>query len=121
MDERERLRGRTLRVGVPIPNTETKYLQKGGLDPKGPMWEFMEFIAEEVNMTLNLQIISQESIDKAEQNHNWWGCIHEVATNVTDICIGDFWASFLQAGFHDAFCDNFISQKAQFLMVLGMG
>ena len=89
----ERLRGRTLRVGVPIPNTETKYLQKGGLDPKGPMWEFMEFIAEEVNMTLNLQIISQESIDKAEQNHNWWGCIHEVATNVTDICIGDFWAS----------------------------
>jgi len=89
----KRLSGRTIRVAVPIPSEPTKYLSDGGFTPQGPTWDFIQFLANKANMSIDLRIISMDSIDNTGREDNWWGCVHEVAVNTTDLCIGDFWAT----------------------------
>lgn len=72
----------------------------GDLEPEGPAWDLMRALASRGGFTIKLQLITNTSIIAANRSMDeWWGCVHEIAINNTDVCVGDFWVSGERAAY----------------------
>jgi hypothetical protein len=49
---------------------------------------------------VELQPVTNTSIANVNRSmDSWWGCVHEIAINNTDVCIGDFWVTNERAAY----------------------
>eukprot|EP00241_Pyramimonas_parkeae_P017332 CAMPEP_0114309762 /NCGR_PEP_ID=MMETSP0059-20121206/18830_1 /TAXON_ID=36894 /ORGANISM="Pyramimonas parkeae, Strain CCMP726" /LENGTH=672 /DNA_ID=CAMNT_0001433623 /DNA_START=98 /DNA_END=2116 /DNA_ORIENTATION=- len=85
----------SIRVTAPIVGQPTVHLRSGqGQGPwHGPTWWILEKMFSEQNMSVEIVPLTVEAMQNAPYYHPWWACVHMVTTNMTDICVGDFWAS----------------------------
>lgn len=86
------LRGKTLRVSFPA-DSSSGYTIKTTADGKkdGSVVEFMNEIADEVGFILEPHEVSHAS--RSKFSSSFTACVHEVAINETDLCIGNFWVT----------------------------
>ena len=106
----ERLRGRTLRVGVPGDSTSQ-------LAPNDYPWAFsdqvnheqpsttgeivgvmpyvLKHIADKYNFTLEYHRTSQKALDfsrgSSDETNAWTACVYDTALGYLDVCAGGFW------------------------------
>lgn len=95
------LHGVSLRVTAPDVSSPTPHFWRENADGtinatggvwRGPAWDMIVQIASGNNMTLRPQHLSAESTTNIDMGGStWWGCLHELTINATDLCVGDFW------------------------------
>jgi hypothetical protein len=99
------LRGKTLRVSYPGDSGSgytVKTVAEGsgwyageGRSVDGSVVAFMHSIAAEVGATLEFHPVSnasrQQVYNQLGSTSSYTACVHEVALNETDFCIGNFW------------------------------
>jgi hypothetical protein len=68
-------------------------LQGQGGTWQGPSWSFVQAMAEDLNYSLQVVPLTEESFVRNPMRNSWWACIHMVAINETDLCVGDFRAT----------------------------
>ena len=93
----------TLRVTAPTVITGTLFWREradGTIDPegevwKGPVWDMLQYFeTANSNVRLIRQNVSAEAIAASpDPTSSWWGCAYMVATNQTEVCVGDYWIS----------------------------
>ena len=126
---REQMRNLTVRVTAPEVANPTPMFWRvnatsGELDPRGELYEgalppFLTFLEKNYGVNLKLQRLSPEAIARGSATGNtWWGCVHEVAVEATDMCLGDFWATPSRTTYmapHGAFTAPF--DKADYVLL----
>ena len=84
------LRGRHLRVSYPGDSgSGYTVLTKANGDKAGSVVDFMQQIAREGDFTYERVEVGQDSKDLFSSSFT--ACVHAVAINQTDICVGNFW------------------------------
>ena len=64
-----------------------------GEDWKGPVWDLLTFIRDTTpGLSFIRQNVSASSIAASpDPTSEWWGCLHMLQQNLTDLCVGDYW------------------------------
>jgi hypothetical protein len=102
VDTRNKLANVTLRVTAPAVTNPTAHFWRedanGLIDAygdvwKGATWHMLQTISNQYGFTLERQRLSAEAIARSGGSNNFTACTYAVATNETDICVADFWAT----------------------------
>lgn len=86
----DRVRDRIFRVSYPGDSSSGyTILTKDNGDKDGSMVKLMQEVADAGAFTLEIHTVSNAS--KSRYSSSYSACVHEVALNRTDICVGNFW------------------------------
>jgi len=86
------LLGRSIRVSYPADSASGFTLVTRGGKKRGSFPTFMQGIFDRFNMTVEVVPVSEQSKERSPESI-YTACVHEVALNRTDLCIGDFWST----------------------------
>jgi len=86
------LHGRTIRVSYPADASSGFTLVTRGGKKTGSFPTFMQGIFDRFNMTMEIVPVSEKSKERSPKS-SFTACVHEVALNSTDLCIGNFWST----------------------------
>jgi hypothetical protein len=84
------VRDRVFRVSYPGDSSSGyTILTKDNGDKTGSMIELMQEVADAGMFTWEIHTVSNAS--KSRYSSSYTACVHEVALNRTDLCVGNFW------------------------------
>jgi hypothetical protein len=86
------LAGKTLRISYPGDSSSGYTIVTGADGSKdGSVVAFVEQIAREVGFSTEVRPVSAAS--RSRFASSFTACVHEVALNATDLCVGNFWVT----------------------------
>ena len=70
---------------------------------RGPVWQMvLWWQANRPGLTIVRQNVTAQSLaESPDPTSEWWGCLHMLVTNQTDLCVADYWINTVYRTYMD--------------------